>query len=216
LPEAPLKGEVTGCDIIRDYLKLKPVHHPIGNGRSLIPCQLVRRSVVGPGGGHTYVYTKHRSDCPIRLGRVSQPEWADNFVGWVFQKGFTPVMRAGFTWPNELRADDKLWDAQAKNELMTRLPYIREGAEWTYTNSQYTKVTTPWYSGWYSTGGSPGVGWAWRDPVTAQNAGTPRPAPSGPWNPYLPPAGFVDGGAGVVIPVPLPPKNPEGGDNKKK
>jgi len=174
-PEKMLAGEATDCDIIRDYLKLKPVHHPIGNGRSLIPCQLIRRSVVGPGGGHTYVYTKHRSDCAIRLGRASQPTWADNYVAWVFQKGFTPVMRAGFTWPFELRADDKLWDAQASGELKTRLPFIREGAEWATTPSAYQKVTTPGYSGWYTTGGHPGIGWTWNQPWTPKNAGAAIP-----------------------------------------
>lgn len=204
-PEELLRGEATDCDIIRDYLKMKAVHHPIGNGRSFIPCQLVRRSVVGPGGGHTYVYTKHRGNCPIRLGRTSKPPWADNFVAWVFQKGFTPVLRAGFTWPYELRADDKLWDTQAKNELMTRLPQIREGAEWTYTNSQYEKVTTPGYSGWFSTGGWPGKGWTWRDPLTSQNAGTPRPEPVLPANPWIPAAGNAPPPGYVLVPLPPPP-----------
>jgi hypothetical protein len=172
-PEKALAGSPTDCDILRDYLKLKPVHHPLGNGRSLIPCQLVRRSVVGTWGGHTYVYTKHRDNCPIRLGRCSQPTWADNFVAWVFQKGFTPVMRAGFTWPHELRGDDKLWDAQASGELKTRLPYIREGAEWTHTPSAWEKVTRPDFSGWLTTGGHPGEGWTWSQPWNQRTSETP-------------------------------------------
>ena len=86
---------------------------------------------------------------------------------------------------------------------MTRLPYIREAAEWTSTNSQYAPVTTPGYSGWSTTGGWPGQGWTWRDPLTSQNAGTPRPEPSlpapGPGTVVAPPP------AGYVLPVPLPP-----------
>ncbi len=178
--EPPWKAEATDCDIVRDYLKLKPVNHPAGQGRSYVPCQLVRRSVTGAGGGHSYTYTKHRPDCPIRLGRVGQPAWADNFIAWVFQKGFTPVARAGITWPTELRADDKLWDQQASSELMTRLPYVREAAEWDSTTSQYAKVRTPWLSGSVPTGGWPGLGWTWRDPVTLTNAAVPPPpAPTG-------------------------------------
>jgi hypothetical protein len=171
----PWKAEATDCDIVRDYLKLKPVNHPAGQGRSYVPCQLVRRSVTGAGGGHSYTYTKHRPDCPIRLGRVAQPAWADSFIAWVFQKGFTPVARAGITWPYELRADDKLWDQQAAGELMTRLPYIREGAEWETATGQYVKVRTPWFSGWLSTGGWPGLGWTWRDPAPLPNPVPPVP-----------------------------------------
>jgi hypothetical protein len=166
-PEAFWKAKPEDCDILRDYLKMKRVSRPAGGGRYWIPCQLIRRSVVGPGGGHTYVYTKHRPDCPVRLGRLSPPAWADNFVAWVFRKGFTPVMRAGFTWPFELRGDDKLWDAQASGELKTRLSYIREAAEWENTRSGWQKVTGPWFSGWRTTGGHPGQGWTWRVPGKA-------------------------------------------------
>jgi hypothetical protein len=181
-PNNPWKSSVTDCDIIRDYLKMKRVSHPIANSLySKTPCQLIHRSVIGAGGGHSYLFTKHRDDCPIRLGRVSQPGWADNFVAWVFQKGFTPAQRGGFLWPTELRADDKLWDRQASEEMKTALPYIREGAEWSNTQSGYVKVASPWFSGSVPTGGGPGLGWSWSQPGTTVNTPPPPVAtPSAP------------------------------------
>ena len=181
-PQNPWKASVTDCDIIRDYLKMKPMRHPIGDTMySKTPCQLVHRSVIGAGGGHSYLFTKHRDDCSIRLGRVAQPAWADNFVAWVFQKGFTSAQRGGFLWPTELRADDKAWDRQAGKEMKTVLPYIREGAEWSNTQSGWVTVKSPWFSGSVPTGGGPGVGWTWTQPGTSTNSpASPVPTPTAP------------------------------------
>ncbi len=156
------RTSVTDCDIIRDYLRMKPVSHKAGNGFYFTPCQLILRSQVGAGGGHSYTYTKHREDCPIRLGRVSQPSWSDNYIAWVFQSGYTPAARGSFLYPTELKASDKLWRKQASEDLMTRLRYIREGAEWTST------PTT-----------RPGMGWGWKDPTTSGGYSDPAPVPTG-------------------------------------
>jgi hypothetical protein len=149
------KASALDCDILRTYLKLKPRPHQGGEAR-LDDCELMLRQILSAGGGHSYIYTKHRLTCPIRLGRVQQPAWADNFIGWLFQKGFGAAIRGCFLFPYELRASDKLWVRQVREDLMTRLHYIREGAEW---------VQTP--------GDRPGVGWTWTAPVTG---GTPPEA----------------------------------------
>lgn len=140
------KASVQDCDIVRQHLGLKPVTSRRKDGRT-VSCRLMLRQVVGDGGGHSYVYTKHRIECPIRLGRVRQPDWSDNFVAWVFQSGITPAMRGGFLFPYELRASDKLWEKQASEDLMTRIGYLREGAEWTETPTK-----------------RPGLGWRWEQP----------------------------------------------------
>lgn len=155
------KASVVDCDIVRQYLQMKEIDHPIGNGYSEHPCKLVLRGVQGTYGGFSYVYTKHRSRCPIRLGRVAQPSWADNYLAWIFQKGFNPVMRGGFLWPTELRGDDRRWAKSATEDLMTRLPFIREGAEW-------EKFPTE----------RPGLGWTWKSPTTSIGSGA-TPVPTG-------------------------------------
>lgn len=155
------RASAVDCDIVRQYLQMKEISHPIGNGYTEHPCRLVLRGVQGTYGGFSYVYTKHRSRCPIRLGRVAQPTWADNYVAWIFQKGFNPVMRGGFLWPTELRGDDRRCIKFAGEDLMTRLPFIREGAEW---------VETP--------GDRPGLGWTWKTPTTSIGSGA-TPVPTG-------------------------------------
>ncbi|MBI2932745.1 MAG: hypothetical protein HYY16_13945 [Planctomycetes bacterium] len=166
------QAAVTDCDIIAQHLGVKStakVKRDSWGGRPL-PCRLIRRSVVPTMGygGWSYNYTKHRNDCPVRLGQVSQPEWADHFIAWVFQEGFTPVARAGFTWPYELRGDDRMWSLQAKGDLMTRLPHIREGAEWvnTPTDSRAGKLGSR----------SPGSGWTWGQSSNVPQA-SPTPTP---------------------------------------
>ena len=135
-PAAPALGAAPGnfwnakpedCDIIRDHLKLKRISHPSGNGRYWLPCAVHLRQVVGAGGGHTFTYTKHRPDCPIRLGRVGMPPYADHFIAWVYSSGYTYPIRAGFTWPTELRASDSLWARQAWGDLESRMGYVRSG-----------------------------------------------------------------------------------------
>lgn len=115
------------CDIIRNHLKMKKISHPSGNGRSWLPCAVHLRQVVGAGGGHTFTYTKHRPDCPIRTGRVGMPAYADRFIAWVYTSGYTYPIRAGFTWPTELRASDSLWARQAWGDLESRMGYVRSG-----------------------------------------------------------------------------------------
>jgi hypothetical protein len=154
------KASVVDCDIIRSYHKLKDVTRKNSVGMIVHPCKMVLRQQVGAGGGHSYVYTKHRSECPVRLGRVAQPAWADNYIAWVFQVGFGPAMRGSFLWPYELRASDKLWVKQVREDLMTRLQYIREGAQWTRTPDD-----------------RPGVGWKWEAPFTTPGL-TPTPTPT--------------------------------------
>lgn len=140
------KAKVTDCDIVRNHLKMKRISHPIGNGRYYKPCQLMLRSVTGAGGGHSFYYTKHRPDCPIRLGRVGQPSWADHHIAWIFQKGFTQPIRGGITWPYELRASDSLWRRQMVQDVKSRLPRIRDGAEWVWTGyGWYWRTASRYY-----------------------------------------------------------------------
>lgn len=125
-PEPPnfWKASVTDCDIIRDHLKMKKVTHPAGNGKSWVPCQVMKRTQIGPGGGHSFTYTNHRPDCPVRLGRVNEPAWADNYLAWVFRQGITPARPSNFTLPG----DSWAWAGQAAADMVSRLPNIREGA----------------------------------------------------------------------------------------
>jgi hypothetical protein len=111
------------CDIIRDYLRLKPESHPSGDGKFWTPCRVSRRTTVGPGGVTSFSYTDHRPDCPIRLGRVGEPPGADNFIAWVFRSGITPPMGGQFTLPS----NDWAWGVQAAADMASRMPSIREG-----------------------------------------------------------------------------------------
>lgn len=117
-------ASVTDCDIIRDYLKLKKVSHPSGNGLSWVPCQVMKRTQIGPGGGHSFTYTNHRPDCPVRLGRVGEPPWSDAYIAWVFRVGMTPPTGTNFTIPS----NGWTWAAQAGADMASRLPNLREGA----------------------------------------------------------------------------------------
>jgi hypothetical protein len=112
------------CDILRDYLKLKPVTHPAGNGKSWVPCRVTRRTTIGPGGVTSFSYTDHRPDCPIRLGRVPEPPNADHFTAWVFRQGMTPPTGGNFTLPS----NDWAWGIQAAADMASRLPSVREGS----------------------------------------------------------------------------------------
>ncbi|MBI3854200.1 MAG: hypothetical protein HY293_00765 [Planctomycetes bacterium] len=125
-PEPPnfWNASVTDCDIIRDHLKMKPVTHPAGNGKSWVPCQVMQRTTIGPGGGHSFTYTNHRPDCPVRLGRVGEPAWSDNYVAWVFRSGITAPAPTNFTLPG----NSWTWAASAASDMVSRLPKIREGA----------------------------------------------------------------------------------------
>jgi hypothetical protein len=150
------------CDIIRDYLKLKPVTHPVGNGKSWTPCALTRRTTIGPGGVTSFSYTNHRPDCPIRLGRVGEPPGADHFIAWVFRQGMTPPMGGNFTLPS----NDWAWGLQAAADMASRMPSVREGASaadpvwiggygWIYpygpNSYSYSSYSPYWYPyrGWW-------------------------------------------------------------------
>jgi hypothetical protein len=91
------------CDIIRDHLKLKPITHPTGDGRSYEPCQVMKRTVEGGISPPPVLYAKHRPDCPVYLGRVGQPAVADSFVAWVFQQGASVVPPEGTPRLSDLR-----------------------------------------------------------------------------------------------------------------
>ena len=143
----PWRAAVQDCNIIRDHLELKRIRHRGDRGLFHVGCQLMKRQVLSGGGGHAYYYTKHWSDCPIRMGRIGEPEWADAFVKWVFQRGFGPVSRGSFLFPFELKGSDRLWVVQVQRDLKTRLKYIRASARWTKTPSE-----------------KPGDDWSWEAP----------------------------------------------------
>lgn len=120
----PWNAAAVDCDIIRDHLKLKPIQHPAGNGKSWVPCQLTKRTTIGPGGVTSFSYTNHRPDCPIRMGRVGEPAGSDYFTAWVFRQGITPPVGGNFGLPS----NDWAWGVQAAADMASRLPQIRDGA----------------------------------------------------------------------------------------
>ncbi len=95
------EDQVPDCDIVREQLGLKRRHRPVGGGswKSWIPCQIRQRSVLGAGGGHTYLYTSHRPGCQFQNGLIS------------------PIYRGSFLWPFELRASDSAWYSQVAGDL---------------------------------------------------------------------------------------------------
>jgi hypothetical protein len=82
------------------------------------------RTTIGPAGSYSFTYTNHRPDCPVRLGRVSEPSWSDNYMAWVFRQGITAPKQGN------LGIQGNPWDvaAQAAADMASRLPNIREGA----------------------------------------------------------------------------------------
>jgi hypothetical protein len=137
-PEAPnvWKASATDCDIIRDHLKMKKVTHPAGNGKSWVPCQVMNRTTIGPGGISSFTYTNHRPDCPIRMGRVSEPAWSDNYTAWVFRQGITAPKQGNLG----VQGDAWTWGHQAAADMASTLPKIREGAgtaAWPYPYSYW-------------------------------------------------------------------------------
>ncbi|HLY07889.1 MAG TPA: hypothetical protein VKW04_01165, partial [Planctomycetota bacterium] len=120
----PWNASALDCDIVRDYLHLKPVTHPAGNGKSWAPCQILKRTTLGPGGSTSFSYTAHRPDCPIRLGRVGEPAGSDQVLAWIFRQGITPPTGGAFTLPSS----DWAWSLQAAADMASRMPLIREGA----------------------------------------------------------------------------------------
>lgn len=142
-PETP--DSLEDCDILRDYLKLKPVVRHKDN-KTIDGCQLMRRSRVGGGGGHAFWYTRHRFDCPIRTNRLSKPAKADEFTTWVFTRGFQPAASGSFL-VFELKGSDKLWFDGVKDDLTALLPFIREGARWVKADKE-----------------DAGLGWKWEVP----------------------------------------------------
>jgi hypothetical protein len=154
LPTPYYKG-LPDCDIIIDHYRVKgPSRWKEG-----YKCQYIRRSCVPTmgHGGWTYDYTKHRPQCPIRNGRAGMPEDADNFVRWVYTKGYTEVARGGFTYPYELRGSDAAWAAGAEGDLRTRLPFINAYATWSRP-----QVSTKGHQRMINAGFSPTPGWGMR------------------------------------------------------
>jgi hypothetical protein len=103
---APQTPSIPDCDIVRAQVGLPAVRRPVGGGswKSWIPCKVWLRAVQGPGGGHSYLYTKHRPGCPFMDGLIS------------------PVYREGFLYPTELRGDDGVWMRQVQQDLDGKFP----------------------------------------------------------------------------------------------
>lgn len=158
----PLKASFTDCDLLAAHLQVK------GRKMRATPCQLMRRSVIGGYGDHSFMYAKHRAECPVRRGRVGPPERTDDFITWIFTKGFTPAERTGMTDGYGLRGSNNGWYFQATEDLQSRLPWIRAGAEWIATSPYSTDdgrvnyFTEP-----------PGTGWDWR--ALGKGTGIRRP-----------------------------------------
>lgn len=139
----PPPATLEDCDIMRDHLKLKAVtHHK--DGKTIENCKLMRRQRVGGGGGHTFWYTRHRIDCPIRTGKLSMPEKPDDFLKWVFTQGFSPAEEGSFLGPYGLKGSDRLWFEQVKDDLTSLLPFIREGAKWVKLKEEKAGVGWKW------------------------------------------------------------------------
>lgn len=99
-------ADIPDCDIVRAQLGLPALHRPVGgtSWKSWVPCQVWRRSVQSSGGGHTYLYTKHRPGCPFQDGLASE------------------VYREGFLYPFEIRGSDSNWAAGVKQDLAAKFP----------------------------------------------------------------------------------------------
>jgi hypothetical protein len=158
------QASVTDCDIIREHLKLKKITHPSGNGMSWVPCQIVQRTSIGPDGGHSFTYTRHRPDCPVRMGRVGEPSWSDNYMAWVFRTGMTSPSPTNFTIPGNS------WDFEhlSSNDMASRMPQVREGATnvpvWPYGPYAYGPYSRPYpysYYSYYSYYWYPRYHWRW-------------------------------------------------------
>ena len=145
-PTEPEPATFEDCDIMRDYLKMKPVSRH-KNGKTYPSCSLMHRQRIGGGGGHSFWYTRHWVDCPIRTGRLKMPKNPDEFVKWVFTQGFQPATRRSFLGPVNLKGSDRLWFDQVKQDLTSLLPYIRQGARWVRIKDDKA-----------------GVGWKWEAP----------------------------------------------------
>ncbi len=180
LPDPLYKG-LPDCDIILDHYKVKPP----SRWKEGYKCQYIRRSVIPTMGfgGWTYDYTKHRPQCPVRNGRVGMPSDADDYVKWVYTKGYTEVFRGGFLFPNELRGSDAAWAASAEADLRSRLPKIRAWADWDrppVSTKGFQKMINQGYTA------TPGWGMRWvppaqwsPPPVATGPGGAPPPTRSG-------------------------------------
>jgi len=100
-PEPAPPAEEPDCDIVRAQLGLPALHRPVGgtSWKSWVPCKVWLRSVAGPGGGHSYLYAKHRPGCGYQDGLVSR------------------VVREGFLTPTELRGSDVSWWRQVGQDV---------------------------------------------------------------------------------------------------
>jgi len=192
LPDPYYKG-LPDCDIILEHYKVKPP----SRWKEGYRCQHIRRSCLPTmgAGGWTYDYTKHRPKCPVRNGRCAMPADADDYVRWVFTKGFTnPVRACSFLDGFDLRGSDAAWASSAENDLRTRLPFIREKAEWTSTGKGTKEYQREVNRGAVPTPGA-GMGWVPPSQWTPPPASQPTPVPT-------PGSG---GGSGSGSPFPCPP-----------
>jgi hypothetical protein len=110
LPKTPSAAsadpDIPDCDIVRAQLGLPALHRMVGgvSWKSWVPCQVWRRSVQSSGGGHTYLYTKHRPGCPFQDGLASD------------------VYREGFLYPFEIRGSDLNWQWGVAQDLAAKFP----------------------------------------------------------------------------------------------
>lgn len=104
--QGPMGPDVPDCDIVRAQYGLPSVRRPVGGSswKSWIPCKVWLRAVQGAGGGHSYLYTKHRPGCMFQDGLASA------------------VYREGFLYPTELRGSDSLWAGQVAQDLAHKFP----------------------------------------------------------------------------------------------
>src|SRR6185295_11943674 len=103
---ATVNPDIPDCDIVRAQVGLPALHRMVGGSswKSWVPCQVWRRSVQSTGGGHTYLYTKHRPGCPYQDGLYSE------------------VYREGFLYGFEIRGSDSNWAAGVKQDLDAKFP----------------------------------------------------------------------------------------------
>ena len=105
-PAPPGTTHEPDCDIVRAQVGLPALRRPVGgtSWKSWVPCKVWLRSVAGPGGSHSYLYTKHRPGCGYRDGL------------------FSPVVREGFTAPFEVRGSDISWWRQVAQDVENKFP----------------------------------------------------------------------------------------------
>ncbi len=170
------RSSIPDCDILLAHYGVKPP----SRWKEGFKCEFRQRSVIpmmGPGGW-TYQYTRHRPLCPVRSGTAPMPPNADNFVKWVYHKGYTDVARGGFLAPLELKGSDAAWAAWAEADLRSRLPYINGYAEWNRPGMSTRGHQRAINRGYTATPGAE-MHWTTPDGKPPGQPGPPTPTPRG-------------------------------------